>query len=99
VQEARIMSIEKGRRLTGYTVGEIKGLLAPVLGCDPDDLGDIVIIAEGANQAAIGVHTTFFCQLSPIHWQVRAIDLMANGIKFMGNGIYEDATHHGPDKK
>ena len=89
------MSIPKGFHESGYTRGELKALVAPTLGCKPEDLGDVVIVAYGTDENIVGVHTTISCS-NRIHWQTRAQCLLADGIRSFATSIYDETLQHGP---
>jgi hypothetical protein len=89
------MPIPDGYRKSEYTRGEVIGLIAPVVGCQPEDIADIVIICTDQIQMNVGVHTTFDCAIKE-HWQTKAIGMMSLGIESLATAIHEQATPHGP---
>ena len=89
------MPIPEGYHDSDYTRGELKGLIAPILGCEPEDIGEIVIVAVSANGGTIGVHTTLTCPIKE-HWQTRVQCMLADGISSMATAIHEQAKQHGP---
>jgi hypothetical protein len=86
---------QDGFRLSGFTAGEIRALMAPMLGCSAEDLGDITIVAEDAHANKVGVFTTYYCKINN-HWRTRAITMMASGIAALCGNIYDESTQHGP---
>jgi hypothetical protein len=95
-RKRKAMIPNEGYRESGYTIGETRALIAPLFGCTPDEIGEIVIIVSDTSEMNVGVHTTMHCQIKA-HWQARAIALMSDGIKSIASAIHTEAPgFHGP---
>lgn len=89
------MPVPKGFHESDYTRGELKALVAPMLGCQPEDLGEVIVVASSTDGNDVGVHTTITCS-NRVHWLTRAQCLLADGIRSLATSIYDETLQHGP---
>lgn len=88
------MGIREGNHESPYTLGEAKALVAPLMSCTTEDLGDFIIIARSKDDK-IGVFHTMICK-HQMHQDCRALDLVAEYTQHLAAVMYENSEHHGP---
>lgn len=80
-----------------FKVGEVKALVAPLLACRAEDLGEVLVVARSANGKNIGVFTTMCCHEHDEHTHHRNIDLMAEAIQHEAAILHGMGPQHGPE--
>lgn len=80
---------------SAYSNGEARALIAPMLGCDAEDMGDFIIIARSREGEHIGIFHTMYCSYRQ-HSDCRALDLIGEFIREQAALMHEYGPQHGP---
>jgi len=87
--------MKEGSFTSKYKRGEVMALIAPLLGCNAEELGDVLIIARDHTGSKIGVHHTMWCS-QELHAHCKALDLVGEYIQQVAAQIFEESPQHGP---
>lgn len=91
------MSPEPGQYKSSYTNGEAKALIAPMLGCEPQDLSELIVIGRSADGEKLGVFHTMYCNIES-HAHCKALDLVTEYMQDTVHRLYELQLQHGPEE-
>lgn len=91
------MPTEPGHYKSTYTNGEAKALIAPMLGCQPEELSEFIIIGRDATHTKLGVFHTMYCS-QEMHAHCKAIDLVGEYLQDTARRMHELSPQHGPEE-
>lgn len=86
---------EQGKFKSPYSTGEVKALIAPLLNIQPEELGDVLIIARDKSNMHIGVFHNMYCGI-PAHGRAKVMDLVGDWLRQEACIVHEESPQHGP---